>query len=100
MKQSEKDLHTPHGYRIVLMGFHQLICDILRYVENNTTSKVIVVVPKECILNNLILTDAILIGNRIQLKILIKKLRQQVFNLSKLSEKLEMLIKTMEEMLE
>ena len=57
-------------------------------------------VPKECILNNLMLTDAILIGNRIQLKILIKKLRQQVFNLSKLSEKLEMLIKTMEEMLE
>lgn len=57
-------------------------------------------VPKECILNNLMLTDAILIGNRIQLKILIKKLRQQVFNLSKLGEELEMLIKTKEEMLE
>ena len=57
-------------------------------------------VPKECILNNLMLTDAILIGNRIQLKILIEKLKQQVFNLSKLSEKLEMLIKTKEEMLE
>jgi phosphoribosylglycinamide formyltransferase-1 len=57
-------------------------------------------VPKECILNNLMLTDAILIGNRIQLKILIKKLRQQVFNLSELSDELEMLIKTKEEMLE
>lgn len=46
MKQSEKDLHTPQGYRIVLMGFHQLICDILRYVENNTTSKVIAIIPE------------------------------------------------------
>lgn len=54
-------------------------------------------VPKECILNNLMLTDAILIGNRIQLKILIKNLKQQVFNLSKLGGELEMLIKTMGE---
>ena len=54
-------------------------------------------VPKECILNNLMLTDAILIGNRIQLEILIKKLKQQVFNLSKLGGELEMLIKTMGE---
>ncbi|ODS41274.1 MAG: phosphoribosylglycinamide formyltransferase [Candidatus Altiarchaeales archaeon WOR_SM1_79] len=54
-------------------------------------------VPKECILNNLMLTDAILIGNSIQLKILIEKLKQQVFNLSKLGEELEMLIRTMGE---
>ena len=50
-------------------------------------------VPKECILNNLMLTDAILIGTRIQLKILIKKLKQQPFNLSKFSEELEIRIK-------
>ena len=54
-------------------------------------------VPKECILNNLMLTDAILIGNRIQLNILIRNLKQQVFNLSKLGEELKMLIKTMGE---
>jgi dihydropteroate synthase len=54
-------------------------------------------VPKECILNNLMLTDAILIGHSIQLEILIKNLKRQPFNLSKLSEKLELLIKTMKE---
>lgn len=46
-------------------------------------------VPKECILNNLVLTDTILIGNRIQLKLLVKKLKNQPFNLTKLAEKLE-----------
>ena len=49
-------------------------------------------VPKECILNNLMLTDTILIGNDIQLKILIKRLKHQVFNLSKLGDELEMFI--------
>lgn len=52
-------------------------------------------VPKECILNNLMLTDAILIGHSIQLELLIKNLKRQPFNLSKLSEKLELVIKTM-----
>ena len=46
-------------------------------------------VPKECILNNLMYIDIILIGNSIQLKYLVKNLKQQVFNLPKLSEKLE-----------
>ena len=46
-------------------------------------------VPKECILNNLVSTDAILIGNPIQLRLLVNKLRNQMFNLTKLAEKLE-----------
>jgi dihydropteroate synthase len=46
-------------------------------------------VPKESILNNLVFIDAILIGNSIQLRLLVKKLRNQVFNLTKLAEKLE-----------
>ena len=46
-------------------------------------------VPKECILNNLVFVDAILIGNGIQLRLLVKKLKNQVFNLTKLAEKLE-----------
>jgi phosphoribosylglycinamide formyltransferase-1 len=45
-------------------------------------------VPKECILNNLMLTDVILIGNVHQLKSLINKLKIQTFNLPELSEKL------------
>ena len=49
-------------------------------------------VPKECILNNLVFIDAILIGNGIQLKILIKKLKNQTFNLTKLAGKLEEII--------
>ncbi|RLA81321.1 MAG: hypothetical protein DRG33_00775 [Deltaproteobacteria bacterium] len=36
----------PPNYKIVLMGFHQLICDILRYVEADTTSEVVAVVPQ------------------------------------------------------
>jgi phosphoribosylglycinamide formyltransferase-1 len=46
-------------------------------------------VPKECILNNLVFIDAILIGNSIQLKLLLKKLKGQAFNLTKLADKLE-----------
>ena len=46
-------------------------------------------VPKECVLNNLVFIDAILIGNGIQLRLLVKKLRNQMFNLIKLAEKLE-----------
>lgn len=46
-------------------------------------------VPKECILNNLVFVDAILIGNGIQLRLLVKKLKNQAFNLTKLAEKLE-----------
>lgn len=46
-------------------------------------------VPKECILNNLVFIDAVLIGNSIQLKLLVKKLKNQAFNLTKLAEKLE-----------
>ena len=46
-------------------------------------------VPKECILNNLVFIDAILIGSSIQLEILVEKLRKQAFNLSKLASKLE-----------
>ena len=46
-------------------------------------------VPKECILNNLVFIDAVLIGNSIQLKLLVNKLKNQVFNLTKLAEKLE-----------
>lgn len=46
-------------------------------------------VPKECVLNNLVFIDAMLIGNSIQLGLLVKKLKNQVFNLRKLAEKLE-----------
>ena len=46
-------------------------------------------VPKECILNNLVFIDAVLIGNSIQLRLLVNKLKNQVFNLTKLAEKLE-----------
>jgi len=46
-------------------------------------------VPKECILNNLVFVDAIIIGNGIQLRLLVKKLKNQAFNLTKLAEKLE-----------
>jgi dihydropteroate synthase len=46
-------------------------------------------VPKECVLNNLVFIDAILIGNGIQLRLLVKKLSNQMFNLIKLAEKLE-----------
>jgi phosphoribosylglycinamide formyltransferase-1 len=53
-------------------------------------------VPNDCILNNLVFTDIILIGTVIQLKILIKKLKQQVFNLPQLSEKLENLVERLE----
>ena len=46
-------------------------------------------VPKECILNNLVCIDAILIANSIQLRSLVKKLKNQLFNLTNLAEKLE-----------
>lgn len=48
IKQNEKNSanSTPRGHGIVLMGFHQLICAILRDVENNTTSKIIAIVPE------------------------------------------------------
>jgi len=46
-------------------------------------------VPKECILNNLVFIDVILIGNTIQIKSLIKCLRKQVFNLPEIGKKLE-----------
>ena len=46
-------------------------------------------VPKECILNNLVCIDAILIANSIQLRSLVKKLKNQMFNLANLAEKLE-----------
>ena len=46
-------------------------------------------VPKECILNNLVCIDAILIANSIQLRSIVKKLKNQLFNLTNLSEKLE-----------
>ena len=48
MVHSEKGStnYMSQSYKIVLMGFHQLICDVLRYVENNTTSKIIAVVPE------------------------------------------------------
>lgn len=49
-------------------------------------------VPKECILNNLVSIDAILIGNSIQLRLLAKKLKNQVFNLTELSSRLETLL--------
>ncbi len=46
-------------------------------------------VPKECILNNLVCIDAILIANSIQLRSIVKKLKNQMFNLTNLAEKLE-----------
>ena len=46
-------------------------------------------VPKECILNNLVFIDAILIANSIQLRSLVKKLKNQLFNLTNLAKKLE-----------
>jgi phosphoribosylglycinamide formyltransferase-1 len=46
-------------------------------------------VPKECILNNLVCIDAILIANSIQLRSIVKKLKNQSFNLTNLAEKLE-----------
>jgi len=46
-------------------------------------------VPKECILNNLVCIDVILIANSIQLRSLVTKLKNQLFNLTNLAEKLE-----------
>lgn len=34
------------SFKIVLMGFHQLICDILKYVEEETDSRVVAVIPE------------------------------------------------------
>lgn len=48
-------------------------------------------VPKECILNNLMPIDIILIGNPIQLQLLVKKLKYQAFDLPELAKKLDAL---------
>ena len=53
-------------------------------------------VPKECILNNLVFIDAILIGNGIQLKLLLKKLKDQAFNLTKLADELEEILNNLD----
>lgn len=39
-------MNTPKQYKIILMGFHQLICDILKYVESETESTIVGVVPE------------------------------------------------------
>lgn len=46
-------------------------------------------VPKECVLNNLVPVDVILIGNNSQVGLLIQKLKTQTFSLPVLAEKLE-----------
>ena len=53
-------------------------------------------VPKECILNNLVFIDAILIGNGAQFKLLHRKLKNQTFNLIKLAGKLEENLNTLD----
>jgi phosphoribosylglycinamide formyltransferase-1 len=49
-------------------------------------------VPKECILNNLVFVDVVLIGDIIKIKSLIDCLKTQAFNLPKLAKKLEKII--------
>lgn len=54
-------------------------------------------VPKDCILNNLVFTDVMLIGNAIQIGLLIKCLGTQAFDLPKLAKKLENVITEIKE---
>ena len=46
-------------------------------------------VAKECVLNNLVPTNALVMGNMHQLNALVKKLKLQAFNLPAVGKKLE-----------
>ncbi len=46
-------------------------------------------VPKECVLNSLVPLDVLIIGNEKQLESLVKKLKQQPFNLPIIAEKIK-----------